>query len=124
MEELPLFVGAASEPKKENAADAPWLKDFLASLVFKQQVQLMGKLAPKEGLVVSFLAAMEKRGNSVLLTTLAADLGLPAFRLRGLLSSLERLFNLDGYPVLEEDRQSETVRLDRKLLAKQFEIPD
>jgi len=41
-----------------------------------------------------------------------------------LLSSLERLFNLDGYPVLEEDRQSETVRLDRKLLAKQFEIPD
>jgi hypothetical protein len=124
LEELPLFVGAASEPKKENAADAPWLKDFLDSVVFKQQVQLMGKLAPKEGQVVSFLAAMEKRGYSVLLTTLAADLGLPAFRLRGLLSSLGRLLNLDGYPVLEEDRRSETVRLDRRLLARQFEIPD
>jgi len=58
----------------------------------------------------------------VLLATLSVDLGMPVFRLRGLLSTLSRLLNVDGYAVVQEDRDSETITLDRKLLAKQFEI--
>jgi hypothetical protein len=82
----------------------------------------MGKQAPKNDQITAFLGSMEKRGNSVLLATLSADLGMPVFRLRGLLSTLCRLLNVDGYAVVQEDRDSETITLDRKLLAKQFEI--
>jgi len=122
--DLPLFGGAAPGPGSESGVPAPWLKRLLDSPVFKQQAQSMGKLTPKEDQVVSFLTVMEKHGNAVLFTTLAADLRLPPFRLPGLLSLLGRLFNVDGYPVLEEDRASQTVRVDRKLLARQFELPD
>ncbi|HEY0793760.1 MAG TPA: BREX-2 system phosphatase PglZ, partial [Chthoniobacterales bacterium] len=121
LDELPLFAAAAAQPGPETVRSPAWLKGFLASAVFKQQAELMGRLAPREEQVTAFVTALEKRGNAVLLATLAPDLGIPPFRLRGLLSSMERLFNVDGYPVIAEDQ--ETVRLDRKLLAKQFEIP-
>ena len=120
-DDLPLFA-AETQPSPAQSPAGAWIQGLLDSAVFKQQAGIMGKLVPKEDQITRFLGAMEKRGNSVLLVTLSADMGLPAFRLRGLLSSLCRLLNVDGYEVVQEDRESETITLDRKLLAKQFEI--
>ena len=119
-EDLPLFGTTAK--KAEPVPSSTWIKDLLSSSVFAQQAEIMGKQAPKNEQIIAFLGSMEKRGNSVLLATLSADLGMPVFRLRGLLSTLCRLLNVDGYAVVQEDRDSETITLDRKLLAKQFEI--
>jgi hypothetical protein len=118
---LPLF-GAEPPTISQAAPSMSWIKQLLASPVFKQQAAIVGKLVPKEEQITAFLTAMDKRGNSVLIVTLATDLGIPSFRLRGLISSLARLFNVDGYAVLQEDRVSNTITLDRKLLSKQFEL--
>jgi hypothetical protein len=122
-EDLPLFYDSVAVTDSRPPAVKPWMQAFVNSTLYKEQAQLMGKLAPQDKQVLAFLEALDQRQNSVLISTLAVDLGLPLYRLRSLFSSLSRLFNVDGYAVLDEDRTSETLRLDRKLLNRQFELP-
>ena len=42
----------------------------------------------------------------------------------GLLATLRRVLNVDGYPVIELDPDGVTVVLDRELLREQFELGD
>jgi hypothetical protein len=42
--------------------------------------------------------------------------------LPGILSSLRRILNVEGYPVLSIDDSSGTVRLNRELLKSQFDL--
>ena len=53
---------------------------------------------------------------------LARELGVPAFRFRGLLAAVQRLLNVEGYPVLIRDETSNTAELNVDLLKKQFEL--
>ena len=52
----------------------------------------------------------------------AQRLGIPELRLNGLLAGVQKLLNVDGYPVLSVDRSSKTVRLDLPSLKTQFEL--
>ena len=47
---------------------------------------------------------------------IAQHLAIPTIRLRGFLSSAQKLLNVDGYPVLKTDRESCTVVLDKARL--------
>jgi hypothetical protein len=49
-------------------------------------------------------------------------LGLPEIRLNGLLAGVQKLLNVDGYPLLAIDRVSKTIRLDLASLKTQFEL--
>jgi hypothetical protein len=49
----------------------------------------------------------------------AQRLAVPPIRVDGLLASLQRILNVDGYPVLTID-YSQTVRLNLTLLREQF----
>jgi hypothetical protein len=53
---------------------------------------------------------------------LAQRLGVPAFRLTGLVAATRRLLNVDGLQVLDVDDASGTVILNRPLLEQQFEV--
>jgi len=64
------------------------------------------------------LAALDARGGKLLTRAFAAQAGVPPHRLRGHLSSLRRLLNVEGYAVLGEEEG--TVVLDRELLKVQF----
>ena len=48
-------------------------------------------------------------------------LGVPEFRLQGLLVELQRLLNVDGYQVIAVDDISGTIELNRQLLNQQFQ---
>jgi hypothetical protein len=55
--------------------------------------------------------------------TLAQRLAVPPIRVDGLLASLQRILNIDGYPVLTID-SSQTVRLNLMLLKEQFALSE
>jgi len=60
------------------------------------------------------------RGGSAVPAQVAQAARLPLSRLAGLLSALVKLLNVEGYPVLAYDE--DTVRLDERLLRRQFDL--
>ena len=56
------------------------------------------------------------------LETLAAQAGVPAYRINGAVTALRKLLQVEGYPVLTMDPDGQTVLLDRILLVEQFEL--
>ena len=66
------------------------------------------------------LSALDARGGKLTGPALAESLGVPLFRLGGIVSALRRVLNVDGYAVLSVDETSETIELNRDLLATQF----
>jgi hypothetical protein len=54
--------------------------------------------------------------------TLAVRANIPAHRIRGVVTALRKLLQVEGYPVLEVDPDSSSVRLDVGLLRDQFGI--
>lgn len=69
------------------------------------------------------LDALDERGGRLTRTALATRLQLPLVRVGGFVAALRRLLNVDGYDVLHVDEASDTLVLNRELLAKQFELP-
>ena len=54
--------------------------------------------------------------------SLAQALGVPLFRIDGLVQNVSRILNVDGYEVLSFERATETIALNINLLKTQFEI--
>jgi len=100
---------------------ADWLDALLASEIYEAQCKLAGKGAARNEDVRAVLAALEPRGR-LPRTALARQIGIPLFRLNGLLSNVRRLINVDQSPILVIDDAGDWVELDAKQLAAQFEI--
>ena len=66
--------------------------------------------------------ARQHANGKLTATALARKLSLPIFRLRGLLAIVRRVLNIDGFSVLGQDEQSETIEFDRNLLLRQFDL--
>ena len=64
-------------------------------------------------------ALFEARGR-LPIASLATRLGVPAPRMRSVIAGLQRLLNVDGYPVLRFSGDTERVDLDGDLFARQF----
>jgi hypothetical protein len=98
-----------------------WIAGLAASEVLAEQLQIAGgrlEVAKVEAAVRALVA----RNGVLLRAAFAKQMDLPLFRVDGFLSSLQRLLNIDGYPVLSVDA-SQTVRLDIQLLKTQFALP-
>ena len=52
----------------------------------------------------------------------AARIGLPPLRVAGFVAQLQRMLNVEGYPILDLDRDRDAVLLDVPLLKRQFEL--
>ena len=102
--------------------DVEWLATFFASGVYLAQVELLGRNAPKQEHVSAVLSSLEARNGTLLLPALARMIGQPEFRVSGLLARVGRLLNVEGYEVLSVERESATVRLNKPLLVKQFDL--
>lgn len=87
------------EQAEEAAAGDPWVDKLLTSPVYTAQ-----------------------RHCRMTQQALALALGQPEFRVRSMVVGLQRLLNVDGYPIVSLDDASQTVMLDRGLLMKQFQI--
>jgi len=117
--DLPLFVAAEN---RAQASARDWIEHLLTSPVYQRQASLMGRAALSPDLLRAILNALQDRGDRMLKSALAQRIAQPEFRLPGVIASLRRVMNVDGYPVITFEEASGTVCLNRQLLTTQFEI--
>jgi len=67
---------------------------------------------------------LANRGGTMTGRALASAMSLPEHRLAGLLAVVQRILNVEGYPILDCQESSDTVVLNVQLLKKQFELED
>ena len=116
---LELFVHAAS---KGRAAD--WIQKLLDGEIYTEQCRLAARGAHDRQRVAVFLESLTSRGGTMPREAMAERLGLPLMRLNGVVADLARIFNVDGYDVLNLNTASGTVVLNVALLKKQFAVLD
>lgn len=117
--DLPLFAAAE---QRAQAAARDWIEQLLASPVYQRQAGLAGRTALSGDLLRAILGALQDRGDRILKSALAQRIGQPEFRVPGLIASLRRVMNVDGYAVITFEEASGTVCLNRQLLKTQFEL--
>ena len=103
-------------------AGPAWLAALFGSATFDNRRPILTKRKVNDEQVARVLIVLDQRGGSALRSVLAADVGVPEFRLNGLLTVLAMAVNLEGYPVLEV--RDDTVMLNRALLLTQFGITE
>jgi hypothetical protein len=111
---LPLFESPTDQ--------GDWVDALLASEVFAQQMgTFAGRLNREQ--VEEYLRVLAARKLVLLKTAFAQKLSVSALRVDGLIASLQRILNVEGYAVLSVDT-SQTIRLNLQLLREQFELGD
>lgn len=105
--------------------DAPgWVEATLASEIFAAQKRLAMRGYPGDDTIKKLLAILDARGNTCTFAAISRSLPHPLFRLKGLLSQVQRVLNIDGYPVIAVDTESESVVLQKQVLLVQFGVSE
>ena len=102
---------------------SPWIKDLLASPAYIAQRKRSERGAATDDQVARVLTALDRRGGTMTRAALARALDMHLARLATVLAAVRRLLNVEGYPVLAVDDASDSVVLDRAMLATQFDVP-
>lgn len=121
--ELWVVTGAA-EPEVQSTSSAtvaPWIPALLGSEVMKQQKALASRASLPDEMISKCLMALDSRSGVMPISGVSRELNLPQFRVAGFVAQMQRLLNIEGYLVLETDA-SQTLRLNKELLLKQFDI--
>lgn len=122
--EKPKPVSKKSQTEDLFAApkETKWLGDLLASEMMKRQKERVGRIALDDQRLRQLLQCLDERGGRATVEVLAAAIQQPQMRMRGVLSIMQRMLNVDGYPVVAMEPGSNTVLLDLRLLRTQFEL--
>lgn len=99
-----------------------WVDQLLASPTLARQREKIGRLALDDERLRTLLDCIDERGGRVSLDQLAAAVQLPMLRMRGVVSTLQRMVNLDGFQVIAVEQATNTVSIDLALLRTQFEL--
>ncbi|MGO8747039.1 MAG: BREX-2 system phosphatase PglZ [Thermoguttaceae bacterium] len=118
-EESPAEATAAVPPGPTTPA---WLDALFRSPVFADQQRLGGRIPPTDESIRKLLQALHEQGGKLTWAALAVKLQQPAFRLTSLLAAIQRILNVEGYPILTRDEASDTVQFNRELLCRQFDL--
>jgi hypothetical protein len=117
----PLFE-VLEAPPVPAAEAAVWIDQLFISPVFSAQKRLAGRVAPHDHQLRALLVVLDERGGKMTRAALAHRLAMPLVRIGGFIAAARRVLNVEGYAVLGVDDASDTVELNRALLATQFEI--
>ena len=112
-----LLEGLESEVPRPTET---WIDRLIGTDLFAEQRKQAARTALPEERIRAILTALAARGGKLTGPALAESLGVPLFRLGGIVSALRRVLNVDGYAVLSVDESSETIELNRDLLDTQF----
>lgn len=126
-------IPAYQPPRKRKPAEASGdlfalgqdsgLADALVqSSVFTHQQERVGRVALDAQRVVTLVRTLEDGGGRARVEQLARAIGMPALRMRGVVSILQRTLNVDGFPVITFEQATGTVLLDMALLRTQFQL--
>ncbi|MCT2580892.1 BREX-2 system phosphatase PglZ [Mesorhizobium sp. P16.1] len=113
---------ADQRPVRQEVSGPAWLDSLLASSTYSAQRRLSGRGAPSEELLRRLLVALNKRGGRMTRAGLSQAVGMPTFRLGGLVSAARRVLNLDQAQVLKDE--GDDIVLDETLLKDQFGLGD
>ena len=102
-------------------SEPDWIRDFAAGELLAEQLRIAGGRLEISKVEIA-VRALVSRNGVMMKPAFAQSMEIPLFRVDGLLSNLQRVVNVDGYPVLSVD-SSQTVRLDISLLKTQFGLP-
>jgi hypothetical protein len=116
---LDLFEQAKAK-KREISKD--WIDALVESQIYQEQLKLAVRGGSVQEVMVMLLRTIDARGGSIMKAPLAQALGVPLFRIDGLVQNISRILNVDGYEVLSFERTTETISLNTNLLKTQFEI--
>ncbi|AXV04974.1 bacteriophage (phiC31) resistance protein PglZ [Euzebya pacifica] len=120
---VPTLFGADAEiPSEVSPApmDAPaWVTELVESEVFVVQQQSAGRQTLDRDTVVHLLTQLDRAGGTLTGEAFALALGVSVSRARGKATALGALLNVDGYPAVFVNANSE-VRIDRSVLRIQF----
>lgn len=98
-----------------------WIEHLSASPVYRQNRERT-RVPVKDEDVLQFLNLLSRYQWQVMENQVVRDLNIPKIRLRGFLANIQRLLNVDGYPIVSVEREAQTVRLNVSDLRKQFEL--
>jgi len=101
---------------------AAWIDALLASATLHRQKGRVGRLALDDDRLRRLLECLDAQGGRASVEQLAAAIQQPQLRMRGVLSVLQRMLNLDGYPVVTVESGTQTVLVDLRLLRTQFDL--
>lgn len=110
-------------PRPTLAAQESLGSMVVASEVYQGQKAFVSR-APDTQVVVRIIDGLAEAGDRVSLSAVAAMAGKAARRAEGLLATLQRLLNVEGYPVLELIDSGRRVTLNVPLLREQFKVDD
>ena len=116
---MPLFAKA---PKTEQTLKDDLIEKLMGSPMLIHQKELCGRAAPTDEKIRQFLQALDRHGGTLLQPAMAMEMNQPLFRFRGIISMMQRILNVDGYPVLGFDTESDTISLNSDLMKTQFEL--
>lgn len=117
---VPVDVDPGSSRVSAVAAAPAWIDALLSSPVYTSQRALAGRAAPREDQLRGVLEALAQHELRIPRTAVAAVLGLPELRVRGVVAGVRRVLNVDGFAVLEEEESTGTLTLNLELLRAQF----
>jgi hypothetical protein len=115
-------VATVTDKPEPGPARADWIDRLLASEIFAQQRQVASRLAPGDEQIALVLRGLDLRGGQMTTAAFAVRIGLPALRVPGFVAQLQRMLNVDGYSILDFDRDRDALTLDVPLLKRQFEL--
>ncbi|MFY1655845.1 BREX-2 system phosphatase PglZ [Micromonospora sp. WMMD1274] len=99
-------------------------RSVVTSPVYKAQRKISGRLIVTDDQIAGIIDALAgATANRLAPTPAAQALGVAQTRLRGALTQVQQLLNVEGYAVLAAEPATGTVMLDVKLLTEQFEVP-
>ena len=116
--------GGSATTAGEALPDQPeWVREVFRTEVFAAQKKLVPRGYPGDQILEQLLTHLDARGGKLTLPGLARVMGYATVRLPGLLAMAQRVFNVDGYPILSVDPESDTVHFQQQLLVVQFGLP-
>ena len=127
---IAVLVRPAARRTNSNAAPAhdlfsmapvdDWLDRLMTSPLLLRQGERVGRVALEPERLRTLLGKLQQQGGRCSIEQLATAIGQPVMRMRGVISVMERMLNLDGFPIVTLEQSTGTVLLDIPLLKTQF----
>ncbi|MFT4908203.1 MAG: hypothetical protein ACI978_002292 [Oleispira sp.] len=117
----PAVVEPSTGDAKPKGAHGSWVGALFDSAIY-QSIKSRSGRGIKDEQLHAFLELMDTHQGQMMEAMVIRQLSIPKLRIRGFLSGAQKLLNVDGYPILSVERDSQTVKLNINDLKQQFEL--
>jgi len=117
-----MFASPVDTPAADTEQGDAWIDSLFTSTVYQQTKARAGRTAVKEEQLRALITLLDQEKGQAMEAVVLRHLSIPKLRLRGFLAGAQKLLNVDGYPILTVDRESQTIKLSVSELKNQFEL--